>query len=131
MPEGNLVNPSDVKTILYVEDNAVNVYLVQAIFDEHAGIHLLTATSGKMGLEFAQKQRPDLILLDLNLPDMDGEEFLALANRIDLHPTTTVYPFAAVDQALADLAHDEDGDVGAQGRGGADHGEGPDRALVR
>jgi propanol-preferring alcohol dehydrogenase len=36
----------------------------------------------------------------------DGEEFLALAERIGVRPTTTVYPFEAVDQALADLAHD-------------------------
>jgi propanol-preferring alcohol dehydrogenase len=36
----------------------------------------------------------------------DGEEFLALAERIGVRATTTVYPFAAVDQALADLAHD-------------------------
>jgi propanol-preferring alcohol dehydrogenase len=36
----------------------------------------------------------------------DGEEFLALADRIGVRPTTTVYPFEAVDQALADLAHD-------------------------
>jgi CheY-like chemotaxis protein len=77
------VNSSIPKTILYVEDNAVNAYLVQAIFDEHAGIHLLTATSGKMGLELAQKQRPDLILLDLNLPDMDGEEFLTRLRAVE------------------------------------------------
>jgi propanol-preferring alcohol dehydrogenase len=36
----------------------------------------------------------------------DGEEFLALADRIGVRATTTVYPFEAVDQALADLAHD-------------------------
>lgn len=36
----------------------------------------------------------------------DGEEFLALADRIGVRPTTTVYPFEAADQALADLAHD-------------------------
>ncbi len=76
----NLSNP---KTVLYVEDNAVNAYLVQAIFAEHAGIQMFTATSGKMGLELAQKKRPDLILLDLNLPDMDGEEFLTKLRAVE------------------------------------------------
>jgi len=36
----------------------------------------------------------------------DGQAFLAVADRIGMHPTTTVYPFDAADRALADLAHD-------------------------
>jgi propanol-preferring alcohol dehydrogenase len=36
----------------------------------------------------------------------DGEEFLSIASRIGLHPTTTAYPLARADRALADLAHD-------------------------
>lgn len=77
------MNPSDPKTILYVEDCAVNAYLVKAIFDEHAGVQLLTATTGNMGLELAKTHRPDLILLDLNLPDMDGEEFLRKLRAVE------------------------------------------------
>jgi len=64
------------KTILYVEDNAVNLYLVEAIFVAKPHYHLLTATQASVGLELARTQHPDLILLDLNLPDMNGAEFL-------------------------------------------------------
>lgn len=77
------MNPSAAKTILSVEDNAVNAFLVEAIFAEQAGVRLVTARNGEMGLELAQSQRPDLILLDLNLPDMDGEEFLAKLRALE------------------------------------------------
>jgi CheY-like chemotaxis protein len=77
------VKPSDAKKVIHLEGNAVNVCLVQAIFAEHAGIQLLTAASGKAGLELAQKHRPDLILLDLNLPDRDGAEFLARLRAVE------------------------------------------------
>jgi two-component system, chemotaxis family, CheB/CheR fusion protein len=84
------VNPSNAKTVLYVEDNAVNAYLVQAIFAEHAGVQLMTATSGTAGLDFARKQPPDLILLDLNLPDMDGAEFLSKLRAVEAHAAIPV-----------------------------------------
>ena len=74
---------SETKSVLYVEDNAVNIYLVQAIFSERTDFQLLTATNGKTGLEMALAHHPDLILLDLNLPDMDGEEFLTKLRAID------------------------------------------------
>lgn len=71
------------KMVLYVEDNAVNVYLVQAILASRVDLQLLTAADGMSGLELAEQQHPDLILLDLNLPDMNGEEFLTKLRAID------------------------------------------------
>jgi|ERR1043165_1895411 CheY-like chemotaxis protein len=65
------------KTVLYVEDNPVNRVLVEAIFESRPRTRLVTVSCGGVGLEFAKQHRPDLILLDLNLPDMDGEEYLA------------------------------------------------------
>ena len=65
-----------VKTVLYIEDNPVNLFLVQAVFAPRADVDLVTAADGQQGLELARRYRPRLILLDLHLPDMDGEEFL-------------------------------------------------------
>ena len=70
------MNSSQSKTVLYIEDNPVNAYLMQAIFDSRPNVRLQVLTHGQAGLDFAAQHRPDLILLDMNLPDMDGEEFL-------------------------------------------------------
>lgn len=58
-------------TILYVEDDAGHALLVKNLLNSH-GFHVETAPDGLRGLEMARKLRPDLILLDLFLPHMDG-----------------------------------------------------------
>jgi signal transduction histidine kinase/ActR/RegA family two-component response regulator len=63
-------------TILYIEDNLSNLRLVQHILDERPDIHLIPAMQGRLGIELAYEHRPDLVLLDLHLPDIDGEEVL-------------------------------------------------------
>jgi CheY-like chemotaxis protein len=65
-----------VKTVLYVEDNPVNVCLVQAIFAPRQDVRLVIAPTGTRGLELVEQDRPNLILLDLNLPDMPGDAFV-------------------------------------------------------
>jgi hypothetical protein len=65
-----------VTTILYIEDNRSNLELVQRVLARRPGVTLLVATQGQPGLEMARTQVPDLILLDLHLPDMTGEEVL-------------------------------------------------------
>jgi len=64
-------------TVLYVEDNLSNLRLVERIVTRRPGITLLSAMQGSHGLELAQAHRPDLIVLDLHLPDMSGQEVLA------------------------------------------------------
>ena len=64
-------------TVLYIEDNLSNLRLVERIVTRRPGITLLSAMQGSRGLELAQAHRPDLIVLDLHLPDMPGQEVLA------------------------------------------------------
>lgn len=59
--------------ILYVEDNAQNMRLVRKIL-KHAGYEVLEAECGMEGVSKAVAERPDLILMDVNLPDIDGLE---------------------------------------------------------
>jgi CheY-like chemotaxis protein len=87
------VNVPEAKTVLYVEDNRANVLLVQAIFESSPTVQLLTATHGSSGLDLARRQVPDLILLDLNLPDMDGEEFL---KKLRAAPATAEIPVVII-----------------------------------
>ncbi|EDY18511.1 multi-sensor hybrid histidine kinase [Chthoniobacter flavus Ellin428] len=63
-------------TLLYIEDQDLNLRLVERILNPRPQYRLITATLGNTGLELARSQQPDLILLDLNLPDMTGDEVL-------------------------------------------------------
>ena len=63
-------------TLLYVEDNPSNLRLVERVLAEHTAIRLIAAMQGRLGLALAREHRPDLILADLHLPDMSGEEIL-------------------------------------------------------
>jgi CheY-like chemotaxis protein len=65
---------STVHTVLYIEDNPANLRLIERLLGSRPDIRLITAMHGSSGLELAAKHHPDLILLDLNLPDMAGEE---------------------------------------------------------
>ena len=64
------------KTILYVEDMVENVRLVEQILRQRPSITMLPAMLAEVALDLARQHRPDLILLDLRLPDMPGEEVL-------------------------------------------------------
>jgi two-component system, cell cycle response regulator DivK len=62
-------------TILVVEDNALNLKLVRDVL-AHAGYRIVEATSGEEGVRLASEVRPDLVLMDLQLPGIDGAEAL-------------------------------------------------------
>jgi CheY-like chemotaxis protein len=64
------------RRILYVEDNLSNLTLVQRILDRDHDLDLIPAMQGGLALELARLHRPDLILLDLHLPDIPGEQVL-------------------------------------------------------
>jgi CheY-like chemotaxis protein len=63
-------------TILYIEDNLSNFQLMARLFADTGKVNLIEAMQGGIGLELAREHRPDLILCDLHLPDMDGSEIL-------------------------------------------------------
>lgn len=69
------VPPSErVRTVLYIEDNPSNVELLAGVVALLPGVKLVTASDGASGLERARRQRPDLIIVDIALPDIDGFE---------------------------------------------------------
>ena len=59
-------------TVLYVEDNPDNLALVEKILTYKPNIHFLSARDARTGIELARTHRPDLILMDINMPEMDG-----------------------------------------------------------
>jgi PAS domain S-box-containing protein len=67
--------------VLYVEDNPVNVLLVEQLLARWPQIELVNAEDGHAGIELARRLRPDLVLLDMHLPDMDAEAVLRELRR--------------------------------------------------
>ena len=79
--------------ILYVEDNPANLELVRQILMVGENIDMFSAPDAKLGIEIARAHQPDLILMDINLPGMDGmEAFKILRND----PKTSTIPVIAV-----------------------------------
>jgi CheY-like chemotaxis protein len=87
--------------ILYVEDNPANMELVVAILFRH-NIKLLQAPDASLGIELARAHKPDLILMDINLPGIDGYEAL---NIIKTDPRTNSIPVIALsaDSMASDI----------------------------
>lgn len=80
------------KTILIVEDSPEERDIISRYL-EFVGCHLLEATSGEDGLRMAREYRPDLILLDLSMPVMDGWEAI---RRLNEEPDTAGIPVVAL-----------------------------------
>ena len=76
-------------TVLYIEDNAANVRLVERVFAGRADIEILVATQGRLGLDLARTRHPAVVLLDLHLPDINGEQVL---QQLRDDPATRMVP---------------------------------------
>ena len=79
--------------VLYIEDNASNVVLMERLLARRPGVRLMHARDGRSGLEMLRDARPDLVILDLHLSDMPGEEVL---RQIWSDPATRTVPVAVL-----------------------------------
>jgi PAS domain S-box-containing protein len=85
--------------IIYIEDNPANMRLVDNIIANHASeAKMLGAPTAEMGIELARDTRPDVILMDINLPGMDGYEALS---RLRNYPETKDIPVIAISAAAS------------------------------
>ena len=80
-------------TLLYIEDNPDNLHLVEAIIGQYKNLHLLSAPNALIGYDLATSKLPDLILMDINLPGMNG---LQAMKRLRSTPETRLIPIIAL-----------------------------------
>jgi two-component system cell cycle response regulator DivK len=95
-----LERDSVVTKVLYVEDNDDNVYMLKMRLELLDGFEVVVAEDGEKGCTAALAERPDIILMDLELPGMDGWES---TRRLKSHPQTRNIPIVALSaHVLAD-----------------------------
>lgn len=97
--------------ILYVEDNLQNMRLVRKML-RIGGHTMLEATDGSTGLAVARREQPDLILMDINLPDVDGKEVTRRLKELD---ETANIPIVALTANAMDGDRDILLDAGCDG----------------
>ena len=83
------IENSRVFNLLYIEDNLSNLRLVEALLARRPDLILTPAMQGNIGIELALKHLPDLILLDMHLPDIQGDEVLS---KLRNNPVTSAIP---------------------------------------
>ncbi len=82
-------------TVLYIEDNPANLRLVAQILGKNPQLRLITAHNAELGLELASAHDPELILLDINLPGMDGYQVLSVLRSMKSAKKTPVIAISA------------------------------------
>ena len=90
---GQVQADAQVRTLLYVEDNPANLMLVEDLIARRPDIHMLSARDGIRGIEMARASRPDVILMDINLPGISGIEALRILAE---DPVTAHIPVIAL-----------------------------------
>jgi CheY-like chemotaxis protein len=81
------------RTLLYVEDNPANLKLIEQLIARRPDIRLLSARDGNVGIQIARASKPDVILMDINLPGISGIEALRMLRE---DPTTAHIPVMAL-----------------------------------
>ena len=84
---------SRVRVVLYVEDNPANLKLVEQLIARRSDLRLLSAMTGNLGIELARANQPEVILMDINLPDISGIEALRILRE---DPVTAHIPVIAI-----------------------------------
>jgi CheY-like chemotaxis protein len=92
-PSNRAADAEDTPTLLYIEDNPANLRLVQELLRLRSGLKMISAPEGHLGIELAKTLQPDLVLMDLNLPGMSGEDARKV---LQAHPKTAHIPIIAV-----------------------------------
>jgi CheY-like chemotaxis protein len=93
--------PHSKGALLYVEDNPANLHYVESVVSQYLNFDMLAAVTGEEGIRFARERRPDVILLDINLPDIDGYQVLS---RLQNYPETRDIPVIAISASA--MPHD-------------------------
>ncbi|MBJ7353776.1 MAG: response regulator [Thermoleophilaceae bacterium] len=88
-PELSMLEYPEPRKLLYIEDTAANLRLVERVLERRPQVTVLPAMLGGLGVDLAREHKPDLILLDLHLPDVNGTEVLA---RLKADPSTEEIP---------------------------------------
>jgi signal transduction histidine kinase/ActR/RegA family two-component response regulator len=81
------------KRVLYVEDNPSNVFLMEEVVNRLPEVQLISAHTGELGIALAKQERPDLVIMDINLPGIDGLEALSVLRH---DPLTAAIPVMAL-----------------------------------
>jgi PAS domain S-box-containing protein len=86
--------------VLCIEDNLSSLALIETLLQRRPGVQLLSSMQGQLGLDLARQHAPQLILLDVNLPDLTGLEVL---QRLRGSPATAQIPVLMVTADVSDL----------------------------
>ncbi|KYF61934.1 hybrid sensor histidine kinase/response regulator [Sorangium cellulosum] len=92
-----LAGPGGVRySVLYVEDNPSNIAFMEELVSEFERVHLITAPNAEIGIELARARRPQVVIMDINLPGMSGYEAV---RRLQEWPETRDIPVIALSAA--------------------------------
>jgi PAS domain S-box-containing protein len=92
-PQAQVQHGAPLRTLLYVEDNPANLKLIEQLIARRPDMRLLTAKDGNLGIQIARASRPEVILMDINLPGIGGIEALRILRE---DPATARIPVVAL-----------------------------------
>ena len=81
LPSGPIADPNVTYTVLYIEDNEANALLMARVFGGISNTELHVIESGRAGVKFAKEHKTDIVLMDINLPDISGVEATKILQR--------------------------------------------------